>query len=163
MKFLAQVHRLQHFSSPVQNTWPYFKILLTLSFHLFLLPVKESPNSCSNFSALSYVLRAWSSVILLFISRMLSMDLGLRNTATGCNWAIWRRLMALPLTSKIQCLPYENKKRNCYYIFSLSSSYDIDNITSTQLVHNPNYYCIETSIAYLPPSLQNSLYGSDVT
>ena len=71
----------------------------------FLLPVKESPNSCSSLRALSYVLRAWSSVIRLFISRMLSMDLGFKKTATGCSWAICKRLMALPLTSRIQCLP----------------------------------------------------------
>lgn len=37
---------------------------------------------------------------------MESTDFGLMNIAIGYNWATWRRLIALPDTSKMQCLPW---------------------------------------------------------
>lgn len=73
-------------------------------------PVKYSAKSCSNFMALSNVFLACSSDIRLFISMMLSTDIGRKKMAIGCSWATWRRLIALPLTSRMQCLPWRKNK-----------------------------------------------------
>ena len=79
-------------------------LLVSSEFLRSVLPVKYSPNSCSSFRARSYIFCACSSVIRLFCSRMNSTVLGLMKSAMGYSDATCRRLIAYPLTSKMQCL-----------------------------------------------------------
>ena len=78
----------------IANASKYKLHIKCIVLFLFPSPVKYSPNSCSSFSALSYVFCACSSVSRLLSSRMESTDFGFKKSAIGYKVATWSRLIA---------------------------------------------------------------------